>query len=108
MKLFGGMLVIVPFMLMIGCGDFISGTVVQSEIQASVRPDYISRVGGVLNIFFQAAMPAGLLLVGLVIDYVPVYALFIPLAAALAVFVAACSGGLLKPGAANTTAIDLK
>ena len=25
---------------MIGCGDFVSGTIVQSEIQASVRPDY--------------------------------------------------------------------
>jgi MFS family permease len=106
MRVFGSMLAIVPFMLLIGCGDFISGTVVQSEIQASVRPDVISRVGGVLNICFQAAMPAGLLVVGLVIDHVPVYAVFIPLAVALAVFVAFFSGRLFKAGA-QTTAIDL-
>jgi hypothetical protein len=60
----------------------------------------ISRLGGVLNMAFQVSIPAGLLLAGVLIDLVPVYALFIPLAVFLFVFIAVFSGGLFpKPDA---------
>jgi MFS family permease len=80
--------------IVIGCGDSVSGTIVQSEIQSTVRPDIISRIGGVINMTFQVSMELGLLIVGLLIDHVPLYWVFIPIALFLMVFTALGSGRL--------------
>jgi MFS family permease len=90
----GNMAAITVLIVMIGCGDSVSNTIVQSEIQSIARSDIISRVGGVLNMAFQASIPAGLLVVGLLIDHIPLYWVFIPIALFLLIFITFSSRGL--------------
>lgn len=102
----GNVFVISALMMVIGFSNSISSTVVLTEIQLSVRPDMMSRVGGAMNMAFQASMPLGLLAVGLLLDRLPVYFIFIPLAAFLLIFVALSSNTLFtgKAAGANTGA----